>query len=320
MSDPFTKQAEARIGARGEVALLRLIREWLGDTAPPPPAGMGDDTAVLPEGVGNLLTTDSLVYGRHFDAGLPPAAAGAKLLKRNLSDIAAMGGQPGVAVLAGFLPPQTALAWLEDFTRGLAACAREWGVAVVGGDLAETTDFLGFNLTLTGTAMRPLRRAAAEPGDEIWVTGELGGSLAGHHAGFVPRLEEGAWLAGHVEVHSAIDVTDGLAKDLPALLVPGCQAFLQLDRLPLRAAARAAATASGRDVTAHALTDGEDYELLFTASPRWRSDGGEEAWARRFATPLTCIGEVRAGTGAEPLVDAATGQPLSFGSGYAHFG
>lgn len=322
MHSPFANDTAGRVASVGEIELLRLIRSWLGDCAPPSPEGMGDDTAVLPGGAGNLLTSDSLVFGRHFDADLEPALAGAKLLKRNLSDIAAMGGRPGAAVMAAFLPPPTSLRWLEAFTRGLADCARTWGVPIVGGDLTESIDFLGFNLTLTGQAARPLLRTGAQVGDEIWVSGELGGSLAGHHATFTPRLPEGAWLAQEDAVRSLIDVTDGLAKDLPALLPPGTSAALALDAAPIRAAAYELARSSGRTVLDHAFADGEDYELLFTASPRWRREGGPERWSSSFDTPLACLGTVivASATKPAPLVDGATGQPLKFSSGYAHFG
>src|SRR5690606_29447104 len=100
-----------------------------------------------------------------------------KLLKRNLSDIAAMGGEPRDAVVALFMPPNTALAWLEDFTRGLGECALAHGARIAGGDLTQTTGFLGATLTLTGFAGRPLLRSGAGAGDLLYVTGALGGSI-----------------------------------------------------------------------------------------------------------------------------------------------
>ncbi|MFP4283742.1 MAG: thiamine-phosphate kinase [Opitutales bacterium] len=317
---PFSHSPESCLSSLGEVRLIERIREWLGDTAPPSPYGMGDDTAVLPHARHNLLTTDSLVYGRHFDDTLPPGLAGAKLLKRNLSDIAAMGGTPGVAVLAGFLPGHTTLAWLEAFTRGLADCARTWSVPVVGGDLSATDSFLGFNLTLTGQATRPILRGAARPGDLIWVSGELGGSLAGHHATFTPRLPEGQWLGAQADVHTLIDVTDGLAKDLPTLLPAGTAAALQLETLPLAPAAHDAARGSEREAWTHALSDGEDYELAFTTAPDW-AENGAPAWSRHFKTRLTCIGKVVTTENevARALLDAATGRPLPLAAGYEHF-
>jgi thiamine-monophosphate kinase len=315
---PYCEHPDDALSRLGELGLLARLRTWLGPVAPPPPAGMGDDTAVLAAGTGNLLTTDSLVHGRHFDDLLPPELAGAKLLKRNLSDLAAMGGRPGVAVLAAFLPPKTSVRWLEAFVRGLAEAAATWEVAIVGGDLTETTAFLGFNLTLTGEASRPVLRGAARLGDELWVTGTLGDSLRGHHATFVPRLAEGAWLAAESEVRTMIDVTDGLGKDLPALLPPETAAALDLSALPLRFSST---------TPAQAFTDGEDYELLFSADPAWSLGGGPARWATAFRTPLTRLGSVvprpadapEASFGTAPLLDAASGRPLSFGPGYAHF-
>ena len=273
---------------------------------------MGDDTAVLENGTGNLLTTDSLVFGRHFDEQLDPAKAGAKLLKRNLSDIAAMGGAPGAAVLAGFLSPHTSIAWLGHFVRGLATCALQYDVSIVGGDLTETPGFLGFNLTLTGRSEHPLLRGKAQVGDHIWVTGELGNSIAGHHASFTPRLPEGAWLAKESAIRAMIDVTDGLAKDLPALLSPGTAAAIDLKAIPLRA---------GCKHLAQAFTDGEDYELLFLADPTWVDTRGPMRWFTASNTRLTCIGKITtAKTDTALLRDSATDEPLDFGSGYAHFG
>lgn len=311
MSDPFARSSETTIGSLGERALLARIRQWLGSVAPASPHGMGDDTAVLPTPAGNLLTTDSLVFGRHFDEQLPPGAAGAKLLKRNLSDIAAMGGEPGSAVLAGFLPPNVHLEWLEAFVRGLAACAAEWDVDIVGGDLAQSDGFLGFNLTLSGQAKRPLLRSGGRIGDEIWVTGELGASIASHHASFTPRLPEGVWLAGNPELRAAIDVTDGLAKDLPALLPNGAAAELDLERIPLRG--------DGTGIEA-AFVDGEDYELLLIIAAGWAGSAAHHEWEQRFSTRLTRIGRiVTKGDRNALLRDARTGVDLEFAGGYEHF-
>jgi|TARA_B110000438_G_C15814426_1_gene651285 thiamine-monophosphate kinase len=276
---------------------------------------MGDDTAVLKEPRHNLLTTDSLVYGRHFDDSLSAELAGAKLLKRNLSDIAAMGGQPGVAVLAGFLPSNTSISWIEQFVTGLRECAREWGVLIVGGDLTQTDDFLGFNLTLNGTAARPVLRGASESGDLIWVTGELGGSIHGHHAEFRPRLKEGQYLANEAAVHSMIDVTDGLAKDLPTLLSDGLAAEIDLNAIPLRDQAQQAP-----HPLAAAFTDGEDYELLFTTSSDWIGDGCLLNWETNFKTRLSCIGRVVTRPNATgQIIDAKTDQPINYGEAYEHF-
>lgn len=321
--NPFdTKKPSGTLAALGEVELLEKIRVWLGDSAPASPHGMGDDTAVLPRANANLVTTDSLVHGRHFDDSITPELAGAKLLKRNLSDIAAMGGEPREAVMAGFLPPATRLAWLEAFTRGLAQCAREYQVPVAGGDLTQTDGFLGFNLTLLGHSPEPLLRTGAAIGDTLWVTGELGGSLRGKHVRFFPRLKAGQWLArrSRQEIRALIDVTDGLAKDLPALLPPDGAASLDLEELPVSRDAEAIAKESGRPVLAHVFTDGEDYELLFATHQRVDAHVFQTEWESCLDLPLHRIGTIISRAGDALFLDSESGNALNFGTGYEHFG
>jgi thiamine-monophosphate kinase len=324
---PFARNGERAISELGEIKLLRQIRDWLGETAPAAPFGMGDDTAVLPGTPRHLYTSDSLVYGRHWDDTVAPEEAGAKLLKRNLSDIAAMGGIAREAVMAGFLPPQTHLDWLEAFTRGIADCAARWKVPVVGGDLTQTEEFLGFNLTLLGemeSGCEPLLRTGAAVGDRIWVSGKLGGSIRRHHFAFTPRLKEGQWLArrGRSAIHALIDVTDGLAKDLPTLLPEGTAAALDLERIPVTKEAEAVAQNSGNTAIFHALTDGEDYELLFVTAANVDEADFAAEWAKAFATPLSCLGEIVVAPkgGERALLNAKTGEPLKLTQGYEHFG
>ncbi|KAF0094969.1 MAG: thiamine-monophosphate kinase [Puniceicoccaceae bacterium 5H] len=315
----FSEHKEETIAAWGEVQLLGYIREWLGDATPPAPHGMGDDTAVLPDDAGNVITTDSLVFGRHFTTALPPELAGEKLLKRNLSDIAAMGAKPTVAVLAGFFPANLRQDWLQRFTEGLGRCAVEWGTRIVGGDLAQINAGWSANLTLLGHAARPVLRTGAGIGDWIFVTGQLGGSIVSWHARFTPRLKEGQWLAQQPEIVSMIDLTDGIAKDLPALMTPDQQALVNRSDLPLRLEAKEQeAGGSGKHAWQHALTDGEDYELLFT----WRGDATElrERWPFT-GTDLTCIGRIeeRPSPDAPLLLDPMDELPLLKASGYEHF-
>ncbi|MDP0501009.1 MAG: thiamine-phosphate kinase [Verrucomicrobiota bacterium JB022] len=321
MSTPyplFSDHPAETIAAWGEVALLGHIKEWLGQATPDAPHGMGDDTAVLPESPGNLLTTDSLVFGRHFTTALPPELAAEKLLKRNLSDIAAMGGVPTVAVLAGFFPGNLRQDWLERFTRGLGQCALDWNTRIVGGDLAQVESGWSANLTLLGHAKRPLLRTGAQVGDWIFVTGELGGSIVSWHARFTPRLPEGQWLAEQAETVSMIDLTDGIAKDLPALMSKGQQALVNRRDLPLRLDVTEQAKASGKQPWQHALADGEDYELLFT----WRGDAAalRERWPFT-GTMVTCIGRIEAAPAPDAplLLDPMDELPLLEAAGYEHF-
>lgn len=291
---PFTKRFADSVSALGETRLIACIRHWLGDVSPPPPVGIGDDCAVLPPNRRRqLITTDPIIYGRHFNDAVPPRAVGAMLLKRNLSDLAAMGAQPTAAVIALALDPRVRTRWLELFYRGLAAAARRFNVPIVGGDVAQGDGFLGAFLTLVGEAVGPrvVPRAGARSGDRIYVTGTLGGSRLGHHWRFTPRLAEGAWLARRREVHAMMDVSDGLAKDLYALTPPGTQPALEAAAIPVSPDARTHARRTGRTPLHHALSDGEDYELVFAVAGRASRVALERAWRRAFPrVRLTCIG------------------------------
>jgi thiamine-monophosphate kinase len=292
---PFTATRAHSVLAHGERRLITAIRRWLGPASPPAPFGIGDDCAVLPPtGRAQLVTTDPVIYGQHFDPTVPPRAVGAKLLKRNLSDIAAMGGRPTSAVVSLALAPQTSVRWLGNFYRGLGACARHHGVRIVGGDITQgPAGFFGAFLTLHGeaTGRRVVTRTGAKSGDRIYVTGTLGGSRRGHHYRFTPRLAEGVWLAARREVCAMMDISDGLAKDLGALASAGLSPALAAAAVPISAAARRSAATTGQTPLSHALSDGEDYELLIVVRARADQAGFEGDWRRRFPRlKLTCLG------------------------------
>ena len=176
--NPFTKQRAQSVGAHGEMRLIEAVRRWLGDASPAAPFGIGDDCAVIPTTRNHqLVTTDPVIYGQHFDASVSARSVGAKLLKRNLSDIAAMGGRPVAAVISLALAPETSMAWLRQFYLGLADCAREYRVKIVGGDITQgPSKFFGAFLTLHGeSGGRLITRRGAKRGDAIFVTGRLGG-------------------------------------------------------------------------------------------------------------------------------------------------
>ncbi|MBW8782851.1 MAG: thiamine-monophosphate kinase [Verrucomicrobia bacterium] len=290
--NPFTPKPAESVAALGELKLIASIRRWLGDASPASPFGIGDDCAVLPASSRRqLVTVDPVIYQNHFDDTVSARAAGEKLLKRNLSDIAAMGGRPRAAVIALALDPTVRTRWLADFYRGLAAAARRHGVPIVGGDVAQHTGGLVATLTLIGEASaRVLTRHGASAGDWIYVTGTLGGSILGHHHRFTPRLAEGKWLASRREVRSLLDLSDGLAKDVQALAPAGTVPALEGASIPISPAALQCARRSGRPPLHHALEDGEDYELLFTVSARADLGAFEAAWKRKFKTRLTRIG------------------------------
>jgi thiamine-monophosphate kinase len=291
----FAKNKSGSVAALGEERLIASIRRWLGPASPPAPFGIGDDCAVLPATkTRQLITTDPVIYGRHFDEATPPAAVGAKLLKRNLSDLAAMGAQPAAAVLAVTLDPRVSVRWLEQFYRGLATAARRWRVHIVGGDLTQAKNFAGAYLTLLGSAAGPrvVTRTGARAGDAIYVTGELGGSRLGHHWRFTPRLAEGVWLARQSAVRAMMDISDGLAKDLRALTPPGAKPAIDAAAVPLSAAARHLAAQTKKSPLDHALSDGEDYELAFALARTANRIAFEKAWRRAFPrTRLTRIGQ-----------------------------
>lgn len=314
----FTPRRADSVVALGERRLIAELQRWLGDASPRAPFGIGDDCAVVPSsGRQMLITTDPVIYGQHFDDEVRPRDVGAKLLKRNLSDIAAMGGRPVAAVLSLALAADTDVAWLRQFYLGLAATARRFRVKIVGGDVTQgPRGFFGAFLTLHGEAVGPrvVTRTGARLGDHIYVTGALGGSLLGHHYRFTPRLAEGAWLARRPEVCAMMDVSDGLAKDLGSLTPTGLAPALCESAIPISAAARRCAARSDRPALAHALGDGEDYELLLVVSRKAKPEAFAAAWRRRFpGLRLTRIGNfVRAGampSGAVRLPDY---------SGYEH--
>jgi len=295
------------VSSIGEDALIRCIRGWLGRASPRAPAGIGDDCAVLAPPRGReLLTVDPVIHGIHFDDRIPPRAAAAKLLKRNLSDIAAMGGRPRAAVVAIALDGRVSLKWLAEFYRGMARESRRRRVPVVGGDVARLPGSFVATLALTGEATgRILTRSGSRAGDWIYVTGSLGRSLpTGHHHRFEPRLAEGAWLARRKGVRAMMDVSDGLAKDLAALTPRGAAPAIYAAMLPRRAGA----------TVRQALCDGEDYELLFSVASGAVLAALEKAWLRAFPrTRLTRIGRfVRSGAFPQDAV------PLGKFRGYEH--
>jgi thiamine-monophosphate kinase len=307
----------------GEFALIaRLIAAMpcrRGDVL----AGPGDDAALLrpPPGVDLVQTIDACVEGVHFPAGLDPADIGWRCLAVNLSDLAAMGADPAWGVLSLALP-RADLTWLDAFARGVAEAARPVGLDLVGGDTVRGPLAISFALTGFVPQGMALRRSGARAGDEIWVTGPLGGGAAGLAAwrrgefaaakSFLrphARLAEGRALRGLA--NAAIDVSDGLLQDLGHLLAAsGVGAVINLEALPIDAGA--AASATGIDM---ALGGGDDYELCFTVPP------GRVAELESVAAPWpdrpVHIGVIRAETGLELRRD---GRVVSApGRGWDHF-
>ena len=256
--------------------------------------GPGDDCAVLDwSGSKLLFKTDAIVEGIHFERDTPPEAIGRKALARALSDIAAMAGTPTHALITLGVHAEMEPSLIEAVYQGLRDCAREHHVNIVGGETTSLSQ-LTLSISLIGLASKPILRTGSAVGDAIFVSGELGGSLAGHHLNFTPRLKEARWLSDQDIVHAMIDLSDGLATDLRHLLSDQTGAELLTRALPIRRAAkeRARDNPSGKTALLAALTDGEDYELLFTVSSKDAVpllDGWKSAFPE---TPLHCIGKI----------------------------
>lgn len=268
----------------------RVVRElWRGTPAGTEViAGPGDDCAVLGrprDRRWRLLKTECLVAGVHFLPTTPPRWLGRKLLARALSDFAAMGGgEPQHALITLGVPPTAPLKNLRAIYAGFAALAREFGVGLVGGETSRTTaDGMFLVVMLAGEIERRrcVFRAGGRPGDALYVTGKLGGSIAGHHLKFTPRLVEARWLTAHFHPSAMMDLSDGLGADLPRLGAASGVGFeIDPGALPRR----------GRASIEQAWSDGEDYELLFAIPPSARL---ERLWRATFpAVPLTRIGQL----------------------------
>ena len=256
--------------------------------------GPGDDCAVLDwSGSKLLFKTDAIVEGIHFERDTPPGAIGRKALARALSDIAAMAGTPTHALITLGVHADMEPSLIEAVYQGLRDCAREHHVNIVGGEITSLPQ-LTLSISLIGNASKHILRTGSAVGDAIFVSGELGGSLAGHHLNFTPRLKEARWLSDQDIVHAMIDLSDGLATDLRHLLSDQTGAELLTRALPIRRSAkeRARDNPSGKTALLAALTDGEDYELLFTVSSKDAVpllDGWKSAFPE---TPLHCIGKI----------------------------
>jgi len=288
-------------------------------------AGVGDDCAVLDLGVPEkliLFKTDAVVEGIHFTKETPPEKIGRKALARCLSDIAAMAGTPTAALVTIALPVNFDADFVAKIYAGLNMLAETCGVAVVGGETTTNPERILISIALLGTVPRgkQVLRSGAKVGDAIFVTGELGGSLAGRHLDFEPRLEEARWLAEHFPIHAMMDLSDGLGGDLRHILTASkVGAEILKSAVPVSRAAKLAArgNSSAKPPFVAALTDGEDFELLFTIASK---DAVKllDAWKKKFPSlKLSCIGKIVAGDGI--LIRDKTGSHKFNAHGYVHF-
>ncbi len=290
----------------GEDALIeRLITLVPKDLDPA--AGPGDDCAIIDLGPSlpelQLLKTDALVEHIHFLPSAPAEAVGWKAVARVVSDFAAMGGRPGHFLVTLALPAETDLEWVEGLYRGIGACLKRFGGILAGGETSSVPagSAAVISIAATGWVSRgqQVRRSMGKTGDSLFVTGLLGGSITGKHLNFIPRIVEANWLVSNFLPSAMMDLSDGLAKDLPRLAkASGCGFRVDEALIPLTPGC----------TVAQGMGDGEDYEMLI-AIDQAQAPMLVTEWAKAFPElALTRIGE---------LVELGGGQALS--GGWEHF-
>jgi len=303
--------------SRGEFELIDWIQKRIPAHAQVP-VGIGDDAALLKftRNGESLVTVDMLLEGVHFTfEAATPFQIGWKSLGVNLSDIAAMGGRAVAAVVSIALPRGRAWDLAQGIQEGIDALAQQFNVCIAGGDTNSWDGPLVISITALGEPLGqgPIRRSGARPGDWILVTGTLGGSITGKHLTFTPRLEEARLLQEHVELHSMIDISDGLAADLHHILDEShVGATITAAHVPISPAAQAAE--DSRSPLQRALGDGEDFELLMTMSP---SDAQSLLTHPIFSTRLSHIGEIITERSAQ-LVHADGSRTPLLATGWRH--
>lgn len=275
----------------GEFDFIDWIRQQVtrSDRVIVPP---GDDLAVLKWPADDLLIVgvDQVLDGVHFDSAVhSPIDIGRKVMNRNLSDCAAMACLPAAAVATVALPRGRGIEYAKELFGGMKSAGDAFDCPIVGGDTASWGGMLVMTVSILGRSagVAPITRAGARPGDGIYVTGPLGGSILGRHMTFTPRVREGRQLAASGVVTAMIDLSDGLSRDLRHICrQSGVGAGIESTKIPLHADALELSRRDGVAAIEHAVNDGEDHELLFTAKSQ---------------PPLgTCIGTV---TGELSVVD-----------------
>jgi thiamine-monophosphate kinase len=278
----------------GELREDELLAEWLpllGRHKAGVIAGPGDDCAVVRLRGSRrllLLKTDCVVEDVHFTARARPAQVGWKAMARPLSDFAAMSGVPRFALVTLIVPLETELDWTKHLFRGLARSAAESDVTIVGGETSKTAGPISITVNILGDVEsdRCVFRSGGKPGDVLFVTGRLGGSMRGRHLRFSPRIAEARWLTQRFAINAMMDLSDGLGADLPRLATASGVGFeINAEALPRH-----------RGCTAEqAFCDGEDYELLFAVAAA-DADPLQRAWRRRWSLELTRIGSLTKGS------------------------
>ena len=339
------------IGELGEFALIARLQQRLhmralartNATHQQVVRGIGDDCAVLRPSTGMdlLLTTDTQEEGVHFRRDwATPQDIGWRCLAVNVSDIAAMGGSPLGAVIALSVPASLEVAFIEGLYDGLQELATAYDCPIIGGHVSKTSGHMTVTITVLGEVPcgHSVYRSGAQVGDEIWVTGDLGGAKAGlevllHPAAVAdlptagvlrryrrprPRLREAQYLRQHGVLHSLIDISDGLSSDLAHICAESSVgAQLEATCIPIAAEVRQVAQALQVDPLTFALHGGEDFELCLTA-PAGALSRLQQAFMAYFQCPLVRVGTIQSGRGVTLRRPDGTQRPLS-ARGYDHF-
>ena len=250
--------------------------------------GPGDDCAVVktPDRRNFLvLKTDCVVAGVHFLPSSNALDVGWKAMMRPLSDFAATSAVPQFALITFIAPKQTKIEWVERLYRGLSRAAKRFEVSIVGGETSSTSGPVSISVSVVGLVERDrcVSRRGGKVGDDLFVTGRLGGAVKQKHLEFVPRIVESRWLTKNFSIHAMMDLSDGLGADLPRLARASRVGFtIEMEKLPV---------ARGATID-DAISEGEDYELLFAVSRRDRNRL-EGEWRQEFPKlPLTRIGRL----------------------------
>ncbi len=231
---------------------------------------VGDDLAVLnwPKDDLLLVGVDQVLDGVHFDSAVHgPRDIGRKVMNRNLSDCAAMACLPAAAVVAVALPRSVELSYAKALYQGIREAGDAFYCKIVGGDTAVWNGRLALTVTILGRSagVTPITRKGAKPGDRIYVTGPLGGSILGRHMTFTPAIHLARQLAQSAHLSAMIDLSDGISRDLRHICrQSNVGAILEADQIPIHPDAVTLGRTDGRPALEHALHDGEDHELLFT--------------------------------------------------------
>lgn len=325
-----------KLSRLGEFGLIDRIRRKVA-IGPGVHLGIGDDAAWVDHPQGSaLVTADLLIEGIHFDLNWTSLSdLGYKSLAVNLSDIAAMGGTPAYVMLSLGIPAKFDSNDIDKLYRGINGLAKKHGVTIVGGD-TNTADLLIISVCLIGhPPKRPICRSGAHVGDDIYVTGTLGDAALGlnllrrrrrpqsryvdqlltRHYRPAPRLAAGALLAKRNLASAMIDVSDGLLQDLAHICqASGVGARIQQNKLPL---SRAYRTLAGKTGMRHALSGGEDYELLFCATPEKRKR--IDTLGKQARVPISRIGVCVPPANGIRVFDAAGAEVVVKTQGHDHF-